>query len=253
MTLPLPLSKTPASTTPRYAWICVALLWVVWLLNYLDRQAIFAVFPLLQTELKLDPVQLGLVSTVFLWVYAVVGPFAGYFADRFGRKRLIVVSVGVWSAVTWFTGQARTLPQLLTARAFMGISEACYLPAGLAMIASWHEEGTRAKATGIHYSGGYLGMVMGGWLGGWMAMRYGWRWMFAILGIVGVIYAIALGGFLRERKQGDAKVPTVGRTRFGCIGAGVVQAARLSGDVHGLRRDIDWQLDHLYVAASLFI
>jgi MFS transporter, Spinster family, sphingosine-1-phosphate transporter len=182
----------------RQAWTCVALLWVVWLLNYLDRQVIFSVFPLLQTELKLSPMQLGLISSSFLWVYAAVGPFAGYFADRFGRKRMIVLSVAVWSAVTWATGQVRTLPQLLIARGLMGVSEACYLPAGLALIASWHPEKTRAKATGLHYSGGYLGMVLGGGLGGWMAARYGWRAMFLILGMAGIGYAVVLGLFLKD-------------------------------------------------------
>jgi MFS family permease len=190
------------------AWICVALLWVVWLLNYLDRQVIFSVFPLLEAELKLTPVQLGLTSSSFLWVYAAAGPFAGYFADRFGRKQMIVVSVAVWSAVTWATGQVHTLTQLLIARGLMGVSEACYLPAGLALIASWHPEKTRAKATGLHYSGGYLGMVLGGGLGGWMAAQYGWRAMFLILGMVGIGYAAALWLFLR-------KAPIASRTNTG--------------------------------------
>ena len=187
--------------TRRYGWVCVGLLWVVWLLNYLDRQVIFSVFPLLQAELKLTSVQLGLVSTAFLWVYALAGPFAGYFADRFGFKRMIVISLAVWSAVTWFTGQARTLPELLAARALMGISEACYLPAGLALIAAWHSEKTRAKATGIHYSGGYLGMVIGGGLGGWMAQRYGWRAAFLILGGIGVAYSVVLAFSLKDRER----------------------------------------------------
>jgi MFS family permease len=187
--------------TPAYAWACVALLWVVWLLNYLDRQVIFSVFPLLQAELKLTSVQLGLISTAFLWVYAVAGPFAGYFADRFGYKRMIVISLAVWSAVTWLTGQSRSLPELLAARALMGISEACYLPAALALIAAWHSETTRAKATGFHYSGGYLGMVIGGGLGGWMAQRYGWRAAFLILGGIGVAYSLVLAFTLRDRER----------------------------------------------------
>ena len=189
---------TTSSTRASQAWICVALLWLVWLLNYLDRQVIFSIFPLLEAELKLTPTELGLISTSFLWVYAAVGPFAGFCADRFGRKTMIVLSVAVWSGVTWLTGQVRTLPQLLIARGLMGVSEACYLPAGLALIASWHSEKTRAKATGLHYSGGYLGMVLGGGLGAWMAARYGWRAMFTILGAAGLAYAIVLFYSLRD-------------------------------------------------------
>jgi MFS family permease len=182
----------------RYAWALVALLWVIWLLNYLDRQVIFSLFPLIRAELHLTDVQLGLLGTAFLWVYAIASPLAGYLADRVGRKRMVVASLVVWSAVTWATGQARTLPQLLAARGMMGISEACYLPAGLALIAGWHGEKTRAKATGIHYSGLYLGMVIGGWLGGLLGENYGWRMAFTGLGVFGLAYAVVAAIGLRE-------------------------------------------------------
>src|SRR3954447_20842136 len=97
----------------RYGWVLVALLWVIWLLNYLDRQIIFSVFPLIQRDLAISDTELGLIGTAFLWVYAAASPIAGYLADRIGRKRMVVASLVVWSAVTWATGQARTLPQLL--------------------------------------------------------------------------------------------------------------------------------------------
>ena len=83
--------------TARYAWILVALLWLVWLLNYLDRQVVFVLFPLLKTDLALSDLQLGLLGTSFLWVYAFASPFSGYAADRWGRKRIIVASLLVWS------------------------------------------------------------------------------------------------------------------------------------------------------------
>jgi MFS transporter, Spinster family, sphingosine-1-phosphate transporter len=190
--------------TTHTAWVVVALLWVIWLLNYLDRQVIFSLFPLIQRELHLTDVQLGLIGTAFLWVYAGVSPLAGYLADRMGRKRMVIASLVVWSAVTWATGQARTLPQLLAARALMGVSEACYLPAGLALIAGWHSEKTRAKATAVHYSGLYLGMVIGGWLGGWLGENYGWRSAFTILGAIGLAYAVVAAMGIREPKAASA-------------------------------------------------
>ncbi len=192
----------------RYRWICVALLWAVWLLNYLDRQVLFSVFPLLQADLKLSSVQLGMLGAAFLWVYAAASPFAGYLADRFGRHRIVAGSLLIWSAVTLATGQARTFTQLLIARGVMGISEACYLPAGLALIAAWHDESTRGKATGLHYSGSYLGIVMGGTLGGWIAERHGWRAPFTILGFIGVLYAIVLFRWLRDRTAERSKTDT---------------------------------------------
>jgi MFS transporter, Spinster family, sphingosine-1-phosphate transporter len=198
MISPAPDARQQPVSGSLYPWICVALLSVVWLLNYLDREVIFSVFPLLQKEMKLSSVELGLIGTAFLWVYAFAGPVSGYFGDRFGRKRMILLSLAVWSALTVLTGTVRSLPQLLTTRALMGISEAFYLPAGLALIASWHAEKTRGKATGIHYVGGYLGMVIGGGLGGWLGMRFGWRLAFLVLGVIGIGYSGFLLFALRE-------------------------------------------------------
>src|SRR6266545_1274468 len=96
----------------RYRWALVALLWVVALLNYLDRQVIFAVFPLLEGELHVSGVQLGLLGTSFLWVYGMLSPFGGWVADRFGRRRVILLSLAVWSAVTWLTGHSRSYGEL---------------------------------------------------------------------------------------------------------------------------------------------
>lgn len=184
--------------TPGYAWVVVALLWVVALLNYLDRQVIFSLFPLLRRELGLSPLQLGLLGTAFLWVYAFASPVSGFLADRYGRKRVIVVSLLVWSIVTWLTGQARTFPELLWARGLMGLSEACYLPAALALIAAHHGEQTRSRATGLHFSGIYAGIVIGGVGGGWMGEQYGWRSPFLLLGVVGIAYSFVLLPLLRE-------------------------------------------------------
>lgn len=185
-------------TKRHYAWMVVGFLWFVWLLDYLDREAFYSVYPLLQTHLKLSNVELGLLSTSFLWVYAIASPFAGYLADRFGRKKLIVVSLLVWSMMTWATGKAKTFQELLWARGLMGVSEAAYLPAGLAMIADYHGERTRSLATGIHFSGAYVGIVLGGVFGGWVGERYGWRPAFIVLGIIGVAYAVFLLVTLRE-------------------------------------------------------
>lgn len=182
----------------RYAGMVVACLWFIWLLNYLDRQAFYSVFPLLQSRLKLSDFQLGLLSTSFLWVYAIASPLAGYLADRFGKKNLIVMSLFVWSLMTWATGKARSFQELLWARGLMGVSEAAYLPAGLAMIADYHSGSTRSRATGFHFSGGYLGIVLGGVVGGWIGEHYGWRRAFIVLGVIGIVYALFAAGVLRE-------------------------------------------------------
>jgi MFS family permease len=197
------MSAGRAANRSFYPWVLVALLWFIFLLNYLDREVIFTVFPLLQKNLKLSDLELGLLSTSFLWVYAIASPLIGFLADRFGRKKVIVVSLMIWSLMTWATGKARNFRELLAVRGLMGISEAAYLPAGLAMIADHHSERTRSLATGIHYSGAYLGIVLGGVAGGWIGEHYGWRPAFTFLGILGVAYALVALLGLRE-KQANA-------------------------------------------------
>lgn len=128
----------------RWAWIAVGLLWISALLNYLDRLAITTMRESVIASVPMTEAQFGLLTSIFLWVYGIVSPTCGFLADRFSRNRVIFVSLLVWSGVTWLTGQAQTLEQLLWARAALGISQACYLPAALALIADHHREIGRA-------------------------------------------------------------------------------------------------------------
>jgi N-acetylneuraminic acid mutarotase/predicted MFS family arabinose efflux permease len=197
-----------------FAWLLVGMLWVVAVLNYLDRQILSSVFPLLRADLHLSDLELGLLNTAFLWSYGLLSPFAGYLADRFGRRRIIVASLLIWSIVTWATGLARTFGELLGTRALMGLSEACYLPAALALIASVHPARSRSLATGIHQSGLYVGIVLGGVGGGWLGERFGWRAAFTFLGLAGVLYVIVLGLVLRDGPPGAEQPPATVKPRF---------------------------------------
>jgi len=182
----------------HYAWLLVGLLWVVAFLNYIDRQVIFSLLPLVEKEFHLTGAELGFLSTVFLWVYGLASPFAGYVADRFGRVRVILVSLLILSLVTCATGHARNYHELVVARALMGLSEACYLPAALALIAGHHGDRTRSLATGLHQSGLYTGIVVGGVGGGWLGESFGWRSPFSLLGGAGVAYFALLAWGLRR-------------------------------------------------------
>src|SRR5256885_14022175 len=108
----------------------------------------------------------GRLMAIFLWVYAFCSPLGGAIGDRLNRKWLIVASLGVWSTVTLLMGKAVTFQQLYSLRALMGISEALYMPAGLALIADYHSGPTRSSAVGVHLSGVYLAQTIGG-IGGW--------------------------------------------------------------------------------------
>lgn len=183
--------------SPARAWLVVALLWVVGALNYLDRVMITTMRGSVLEAIPMTDAQFGLLTSVFLWVYAALSPFAGFLADKFSRSRVIIVSLFAWSAITWLTAHATTFPQLLATRALMGVSEACYIPAALALITDYHRTTTRSLATGVHMSGIMVGSGLGG-LGGWIAERHGWAHAFSLFGVIGIIYAIFVALMLRD-------------------------------------------------------
>ena len=184
-----------------YAWVVVGLLWVVALLNYMDRQMLSTMKP----SMMMDIVELqtatnfGRLMAIFLWIYGFMSPVAGIIADRVNRKWLIVISLFVWSAVTLAMGYAQNFTQLYWLRAIMGVSEALYIPAGLALIADYHSDKTRSLAIGIHMTGLYMGQALGGF-GATMAAAFSWKAAFHTFGLIGIIYAIVLMFFLREKK-----------------------------------------------------
>jgi MFS family permease len=186
------------SKLPARAWLIVGLLWAVGLLNYLDRVTLTTMRGSLVEAIPMTDAQFGLLTSVFLWVYGVLSPFAGFLADRFNRSRVIIISLFAWSVITWLTAHATTFNELLITRALMGVSEACYIPAALALIADYHRGPTRSLATGVHMSGIMVGSGLGG-LGGWIAERHGWSHAFTIFGGIGIVYAFIVALLLRDR------------------------------------------------------
>lgn len=179
------------------AWLVVGLLWVIGCLNYLDRVMLNTMRDSIKAAIPMGDDDFGALTMAFLIVYGVLSPMGGWCADRFSRSRVILVSLVVWSSVTWATAYVQTYEQLLTTRILMGVSEACYIPAALALIADYHRGSTRSLATGIHMIGIYAGMALGG-LGGWMATEYGWNSSFMVFGIFGVVYAFVMMALLRD-------------------------------------------------------
>lgn len=157
----------------RYRWKLVALLFVAGTLNYADRTAISAVFPLLRDDLQLSDMALGAVGTLFLWAYALGSPAAGYLADRMSRSRLVVGSLAAWSLIMVLTGLAWNLPALLVLRVLLGLAECAYLPAAVALVADFHDAGTRATAISLHSQGLGFGPVLGASAAGFLGDRFG--------------------------------------------------------------------------------
>lgn len=189
---------------PRFAWTAVGFLWFAFLLNYVDRQVVFSIFPVLRTDLGFSERQLGLVGTTFIWVYSVCTPFSGRLADLTRRDRLIVSSLVLWSVATLGTGLSTSAPVFLFWRAVMGLTESLYMPAALISIAVLHSGATRSKALAIHSSAQFAGIVAGGWYGGWTADHIGWRPGFTILAVTGVAYSIALQRVFHRMPQPPA-------------------------------------------------
>ncbi|MFB2119984.1 MFS transporter [Parapedobacter sp. 2B3] len=200
---------------PWYPWLLVGLLWLVAFLNYLDRILITTMRDPIVSEFSLTDAQFGLLTSVFLWSYGVFSPLGGYLADKYSRRNVIIFSVAVWSAATAWTGYVSSFEELVAARIVMGMSEAFYIPAGLALITDYHRGRTRSLATGIHFSGLYAGLALGG-IGGYIAELWGWRYGFHVFGFFGCLYAVVLLFTLRDHKEVTApdvpahKAATVG-------------------------------------------
>lgn len=194
-----------------YPWVVVGLLWIVALLNYMDRQMLST----MQEAMKVDIVELnkaeafGALMAIFLWIYGFMSPVAGIIADRVNRKWLVVGSLFVWSAVTFLMGYAQDFHELYWLRAIMGVSEALYIPSALSLIADWHEGKSRSLAVGVHMTGLYVGQAIGGF-GATAAAAFSWQATFHWFGIVGIAYSLVLILFLKENPIHNIAIKEIG-------------------------------------------
>ena len=208
MTPDQPPTRVPAAQAavgPSYKWWVVGMLWFVCFFNYGDRQAIFSVFPKLKEEFGFDKVELGLIGSAFMWVYAAGAPLAGFVGDRARRKNLILGGCLFWSWVTLMTGWCGRFWHFVAVRALEGFGETFYYPASMALVSDYHDPRTRSRAMSFHQSSVYVGTIAGGWLGAWFAEQLGWRTGFYFFGGAGMALALTLYFFLREPRRGEAE------------------------------------------------
>jgi len=182
----------------RKAWLLVGFTWIAYCLNYSDRQVIFSIFPVLKTELHFTDVQLGLTGSAFLWVYGLCSPIAGQIGDRFSKRRLVALSLLLWSGVTTLTGLSHSVGMVLTCRALTGVTESLFVPAAVALLANAHRPENRSRAFAIYGTGQLAGIVLGGWFGGYVAQEFKWRLAFYLLGFAGILYCIPYFRFLNS-------------------------------------------------------
>ena len=168
------------AASPAHAWRVVALLWATFLLNYIDRQMVFSIYPSLRAGLGFTSGQLGLIGSTFLWVYSISSVATGRMADRLSKRAVVCACLIIWSAATCGTGMSRSVPVFLFWRGMMGVSESMYLPASMALIAILHTGRARSTALSLHQTAQMAGIILGGWGGGWLADRFGWRSSFIL-------------------------------------------------------------------------
>jgi MFS family permease len=189
-----------------YKWRVVAMLWCISFFNYADRQAVFSVFPLLEREMHLTPVQLGLLGSGFAWVYGLAAPFAGALVDRASRRNVILGGLHAWSLICAATVLSTNFTQLFLFRAAEGLGETFYFPASTSLMSDYHDSRTRSRALGTHQTAVYMGTIGGGFFAGLIAERHGWRPAFVVFGGLGVLLGFVLARYLVEPPRGAADI-----------------------------------------------
>jgi MFS family permease len=199
-------SAQDLAARPNYKWWVVAMLWLISFFNYADRQAVFSVFPLLEREMGLTPVQLGLLGSSFAWVYGLGAPFAGMVVDRVRRRTAILGGLQAWSIICVATVTATNFRHLFFWRAAEGLGETFYYPASMSLISDYHGRETRSRAMGLHQTSVYVGTIGGGFFAGLIGQYYGWRLSFVVFGGLGILLGFVLRHFLVEPARGAADV-----------------------------------------------
>jgi sugar phosphate permease len=180
------------------------MLWAISFFNYADRQALFSVFPLLEKQMGLTTIQLGLLGSSFAWVYGLCAMFAGLIVDRVRRKAAILGGLQAWSFICLCTGLVSSFRGLFVMRAAEGLGETFYYPASMSLLSDYHGKSTRSTAIGFHQTSVYIGTIAGGFFAGLIGQYYGWRWSFYLFGGLGVVLGFVLNRYLREPDRGAA-------------------------------------------------
>jgi predicted MFS family arabinose efflux permease len=224
------------------ASIVLAFLTGVNLLNYIDRQILYAVFPPIQAELHLSDTQLGLLASAFMWVYLSTAPIFGLLADRWSRPRLMGLGVAIWSVATAFSGVVRSHGQLLFGRAAVGIGEASYGAVAPAMLSDYFPPARRGRALAAFSMAIPAGSALGYLLGGLLERAFGWRAAFFVVAVPGLLLAWSVSR-MNEPERGGFD---------GVVGSAGGRSAPRARDYFELLRTKSYVLNCLAMTAMTF-
>ena len=189
-----------------YKWEVVLLLWFAYFLNQGDRAVFGAVLPHIQNFLGASDATMGLIATCFNVFFALTVPFAGFFADRMSRKKIIIFSIALFSVATMFTGLANSVILIILFRSIAtGMGEAMFGPTYPAIIAEYHDNRTRASAMSLHQTAYYIGVIASSFLAGLIADHMGWQYSFLIFGGAGVVFTFVLLWRLQDKPKSEAQ------------------------------------------------
>jgi predicted MFS family arabinose efflux permease len=188
--------------TKLYPRTALVVLTALNLLNYADRNVLFAVQPLVQTEFHLTKTQIGYLTSAFLGFYMVAAPFVGPLADRYSRKLIIALGAIFWSGLTLLTAVTHNYTELLIRHTLVGIGEATFVTIAPTFVADLFPEEKRGRILGVFYLAIPVGSAAGYLLGGQLAPHHGWRFPFYIAAVPGFLLAVAVL-FLKEPKRGQ--------------------------------------------------
>lgn len=193
-------STTRKLLSRRYPWIVFALTFGLLLSDYMSRQVLSAVFPLLKVEWSLTDSHLGSLNSVVALMVGLLTLPLSLLADRWGRARALVVMATLWSLATLLCAIAGSYDQMLAARFLVGVGEAAYGSVGIAVVLSVFAPRLRASLSGAFMAGGSFGSVLGVAFGGVIAVQLSWRWSFAAMAVFGLILVALFRAFVTDRK-----------------------------------------------------
>lgn len=192
--------------TSPYSRYALALLLGVNLLNYIDRQVLYAVFPLIQQDFALSDTALGLLGSAFMITYMVSAPFFGWLGDRWSRTRLAATGLAIWSVATAAAGLAPTYRLLFAARTTVGIGEASFGTVSPGLLADFFDRERRGRILSLFYLAIPVGSALGYLLGGVVGQHWGWHAAFLIVGLPGLLLVLPVW-LMREPLRNPGPVP----------------------------------------------